>query len=182
MRRTLLPLVVAVALVAPLTQAQAPVSNKSRIGFVFKQFNVPVEGQFSAFKGDITFDPAKPEAGHVDLTLDINSLHLPSKEATGEARKKEWFNAAGFPTARFVSTQIKSLGGGRYQADGKLTIKGITRDASAPLTLREEGPLRIADGALTIRRLDFNIGEGSWRDTDTVANDVQIKFRVALPK
>jgi len=31
-----------------------------------------------------------------------------------------------------------------------------------------------------IKRLDFKIGDGEWKDTSMVANDVQIKFKLTL--
>jgi hypothetical protein len=30
-----------------------------------------------------------------------------------------------------------------------------------------------------LKRLDYAIGEGVWSDTDTVANEVQVKFRIS---
>jgi len=36
----------------------------------------------------------------------------------------------------------------------------------------------IFDGALPIKRLTYNIGEGEWKATDTVADEVIIKFHV----
>ena len=35
---------------------------------------------------------------------------------------------------------------------------------------------------LPIKRLAFNIGEGEWKDASTVADDVQIKFRIVNAK
>ena len=40
-----------------------------------------------------------------------------------------------FPAARFVSTAIAAKGGDRYEAQGKLTIRDVTRDAVLPFTL-----------------------------------------------
>ena len=34
------------------------------------------------------------------------------------------------------------------------------------------------DGAVPIKRLAYNIGEGEWKDTSMVADDVVIKFHV----
>ena len=34
------------------------------------------------------------------------------------------------------------------------------------------------EGALPIKRLAFNIGDGEWKDTSMVADEVLIKFRV----
>jgi polyisoprenoid-binding protein YceI len=38
------------------------------------------------------------------------------------------------------------------------------------------------EGSFTLKRLAFNIGEGVWKDTDTVADDVIVRFKFALPK
>ena len=38
----------------------------------------------------------------------------------------------------------------------------------------------VASGAFTIKRLEFKIGEGDWGDTSIVANDVQVRFKLAL--
>ena len=35
---------------------------KSSLSFVYKQMNVPVDGQFKSFRATIAFDPAKPPA------------------------------------------------------------------------------------------------------------------------
>jgi hypothetical protein len=34
---------------------------------------------------------------------------------------------------------------------------------------------------LPIKRTVFNIGDGEWKDTSVVADDVQIKFRIVTP-
>jgi polyisoprenoid-binding protein YceI len=46
------------------------------------------------------------------------------------------------------------------------------------LTVKAEGGKQVFEGALPIKRLTYNIGEGEWKDTSTVADDVIIKFRV----
>ena len=41
--------------------------------------------------------------------------------------------------------------------------------------------LGLGEGALPIKRLTFNIGDGEWKDTGTgtVADEIVIKFRVS---
>ena len=171
----------ALLLSAATVYAAAPDPAKSQIGFAMKQLNVPVNGSFKKFSGNVVLDLKKPEAGKADLTIDTGSISLPTAEAVGEAKKKDWFNVAQFPTARFVSTSIKNLGGGKLQVSGKLTLKGVTRDVSAPCTARQEGALVIVEGSMPVSRLAFKVGEGDWSDTGTVADEVQIKFKVAVP-
>ena len=61
---------------------------------------------------------------------------------------------------------------------GKLTIRDKTRDVQAPFAMTAQGANVQFDGSFIIKRADFGIGQGVWADFDTVANDVQIKFKV----
>ena len=177
--RSTLPLLALAVLTAPAF-AQTLDAGHSQIGFTLKQLNVPVDGQFKQFSAKVNFDAAKPQASLADITIQTASIALPTADANNQAKQKDWFNVAQFPTARFVSTSIKPLATGRFQVAGKLTIKGITRDVSTAFTTKNEGGVTVVDGVLPISRLAYKIGEGEWADTDTVADTVQIKFHVAL--
>ena len=39
----------------------------------------------------------------------------------------------------------------------------------------------VAEGAFTIKRLDYRIGDADWADPDTVANEVIVRVRMVLP-
>ncbi|MGH8670453.1 MAG: YceI family protein, partial [Burkholderiales bacterium] len=156
---------------------------KSHIGFVSTQMGVPVEGRFRGFSGNIAFDAAHPEQTRALIEVDLSSIDMGSTEAETEVKRKTWFNVAAFPKARFVAAEVRALGGERYEAKGKLEIKGIARDITAPLTIkRDPKGVFSAQGEFNIPRLGFNIGEGIWSDTDTVADRVQVKFRLTLLK
>lgn len=152
----------------------------SEISFVSKQMGVPVEGRFKKFDAQVAFDPAKPEAGKIAFTIDIASISLGSPESEAELPKATWFNTAKFPQATFQSTTIKGLGGGKFDVSGKLSIKGNVRDVVVPVVLTAAGPTTTATGSFTIKRLAFKIGENEWSDTSMVADDVQVKFKLAL--
>lgn len=150
---------------------------KSSVSAVFKQMGVPVEGKFRKFTANIDFDQAKPEASKATMDIDIASFDLGDAEFNKEVAKKEWFNAAQFPKATFASTGIKA-NGNKFDVAGKLTIKGKTADVTFPMTVKKDGNNQVFEGALPIKRLTFNIGEGDWKDTGTVADEVTIKFRI----
>lgn len=151
---------------------------KSSVAAVSKQMGVPVEGKFKKFNAQIDFNAAKPEASKATIDIDVASFDLGSAEFNSEVMKKEWFNAAQYPKAAFVSSGIKPAAGGKYDVAGKLTIKGKTADVVFPLTVKKEGAGQVFEGSLPIKRLAFNIGEGEWKDTSMVADEVIIKFRV----
>ena len=151
---------------------------KSTVTATFKQMNVPVDAKFKKFSANIDYDAAKPDASKASVEVDTGSMDLGDPEYNKEVGKKEWFNAAQFPKATFVSTAIKSAGAGKLNVTGKLTIKGKTADISFPLTVKADGGKQVFEGALPIKRLAYNIGEGEWKDTGMVADEVTIKFHV----
>src|SRR5262245_29046855 len=157
-------------------------ADQSAIIFVSKQMNVPVEGKFGKFSAQLAFDPTQPNQGRVQVEVDLGSIDTGSEEANDEVKSKGWFDVKNHPTARFVSSSVKSLGPGRYEVAGKLTIKGRSKDVSAPFTYKSAGAGGVFEGAFALKRLDYGIGEGAWSDTDTVANEVQIKFRLSATK
>jgi polyisoprenoid-binding protein YceI len=165
---------------APAFAQQKVVPAQSEIAFTSKQMGVPVDGKFKKWDAQIAFDPKKPEAGKVSFTIDTGSASFGSAETDAEVPKAPWFNVAKFPQASFQSSSMKSTGPGKFEVAGKLTIKGNVRDVVVPVTLAQAGATTTAAGSFTIKRLDFKIGEGEWADTSMVANDVQVKFKLAV--
>lgn len=174
---TLLAALLGVALAA----AAAPLKTdpaKSRVSALFKQMNVPVEAPFKRFAATIDYDAAKPELARASVEIDTASLDVGDADMNKEVAKKDWFNAAQFPKATFVSSSIKPASAGKLTVSGKLSIKGKSTEVSFPLTVKTEAGKQVFEGALPIRRLTYNIGEGDWKDTSMVADEVVIKFRV----
>lgn len=153
-------------------------SASSTVTAVFKQMNVPVEGRFNKFSADVRFDPANVGAASAKIDVDVASFDIGAPEYNKEVAGDEWFDAAHFPHATFVSTQIKAGANGAYSVAGKLTIKGKTTDVVVPVQFHKDGANEVFDGALPIKRLTYGIGTGEWKDTSVVADDVQIKFHI----
>lgn len=157
------------------TQVQ---TDKSTINFAYKQMGVAMDGKFRKFTAALNFDPAKPANARAVIDVDLASIDTGSTEADHEVAGKQWFNTKAYPTAHFASESVKSLGGNRYEATGKLTIKGRTKDIVAPLSFTPQGKQGVFDGSFSFRRADFAIGEGEWAAFDIVANEIQIKFHI----
>lgn len=159
---------------------QKLVQPQSEIVFVSKQMGVPVEGHFKKFDAQIAFEPTKPEASKIAFTVDIASATIGVPETDAELPKATWFNTAKFPQATFQSTSVKGLGAGKFEVSGKLSIKGASRDVVIPIALVQAGATTTAIGTFALKRLTFKIGENEWADTSMVADDVQVKFKLAL--
>ena len=173
--------VLAAALPAAAQSPQKVIADKSFIRFVVRQMNAPIEGRFRKFDGTVAFDPAHPEATKADFDVELGSIDLGSDEGETEAKRKPWLDVAAFPKAKFTATSVKALGGDKYEARGNLAIKGTTLPVVAQFTLSEAGGARTVEGGFPLKRLQYKIGEGTWSDTQTVADEIAVRFRFTLP-
>ena len=177
------------ALFAATAHADAPVTHyvsdqaTSTLEFAFSQAGAENKGKFTRFPVKLDFSPDNLGASRLEVTVDMNSLDTGDKERDDTLRGAELFNVAKFPQAHFLATQIAKTANG-YEASGKLTIRDATRDARVPFTFR---PVTIAGkpaawmlGKITIKRLDYGVGQGDWKATDQVGNEVVVTFTVRL--
>lgn len=169
------------AMAEPMPATAKLVPEKSQIAFVSKQMGVPVEGSFKRFDAQVAFDPKKPEGGSVVLQIDTASAAFGIPMSDAELPKPTWFDTAHFPQASFRSSAIKALGEGRFEMAGKLTIKGVSKAVTVPVSITSSGgAYSVATGTLTIQRLDYKVGDGEWTDTSVVGNEVQVRFKLTL--
>ncbi len=181
MKFPLLAALLAVSLPAAAIEYTGFAAERSQVVFVSKQMNVPVEGHFKTFDGDIRFDPSKPAEGKANLQVELASIDTGLEEANQEVAGPDWFDVAKHPRARFESTSVEPLGQQRYRISGKLTIKGTTHDISTEASFEPGDASGAFSGSFKIKRSDYDIGEGIWGDTSVVADEIEIRYRIAAP-
>ncbi len=179
----------ALAIVGALALCTAPagaietarlVAAQSEITFQLKQSGVPVEGRFKRFDAQLALDPKAPQAGSVAVTIDTASATVGFADTDAELPGALWFDARKYPRAVFQSSAISGAGGGRFQAKGKLELKGTARELVVPVAIVQSGPLSIATGEFVLKRLDYRIGEKEWADLSLVADDVRVRFKLVF--
>lgn len=153
---------------------------QSALTFGYKQMGVAMDGKFNKFSAQISFDPARLENTRAKIDVYLASIDTGSTDADTEVAGKLWFDVKTYPLASFVSSDIRRLAGNRYQAAGKLTLKGRTLEVAAPVTFHSDGSKGVFDGRFAIRRTDYAIGTGEWADLSTVADDIQIVFHLVV--
>lgn len=87
-------------------------------------------GQFGDVKGTLVLDPKAPDKAKLDVTIPVKSLSTVNAKLTEHLLGPDFFDAATYPQARFVSTSVK-VRGTSATITGNLTIKSTTR----PITL-----------------------------------------------
>ena len=175
----------ATVLLATAARAQAPaparlVAAQSEIAFQVKQSGVPIDGRFRKFDAQLALDPKSPQSGSVTVSIDTGSATVGFAESDAELPRAPWFNSPKFPRAVFQSSAIKALGGGRFQAAGRLDLKGIAHELIVPVTIVQSGAQSTASGEFVVKRLDLKIGENEWTDLSLVANDVRVRFKLVF--
>lgn len=173
-------LAVLAAMALPAMAQQSLLPAQSEIQFTTRQMGVPVDGSFRRFDAQLSFDPKKPEASRIGFTIELGSASIGTAETEAELAKPDWFNLKLFPQASFQSSSVKPLGAGKFEVAGTLAIKGKRQPIVVPVAISQAGRTSTATGSFTIKRLDFRIGDGDWKDTSMVANDVQVRFKLAL--
>jgi polyisoprenoid-binding protein YceI len=153
---------------------------QSEITFQVRQSGVPIDGRFRKFDAQLALDPKAPQSGTVTITVDTGSATVGFAESDVELPRAPWFNSVKFPRAVFQSSAIQALGGGRFQAGGKLELKGTARDLVVPVAIVQSGAQSTATGEFVVKRLDYKIGENEWADLSLVANDVRVRFKLVF--
>lgn len=85
-------------------------------------------GRFDTFAGDFSYDPAKPEASAINVTIDTNSVNSNHAERDKHLRSKDFLNVEKFPQAKFVSKKVV-VGADKTSFDlvGDFTLNGVTK-------------------------------------------------------
>ena len=156
---------------------------KSSLEFVFLQAGAKNKGRFKHFAVSFDFSPANPGASRLDVTVDMNSVDTGDDERDTTLRGGDLFAVTKSPQAHFSASQINKTQAG-YEAVGKLTIRDVTRDMRVPFTFRtatENGAAAgYMSGKTSLRRPDYGVGQGDWKATDQVGDEVEVSFALRL--
>lgn len=162
--------------------------SHSKIAFQVRHFFTPVNGSFDDYTADITFDPATPETGSIDVTIQVASINTANKNRDGHLQTNDFFNAEAYPTITFKSNDIKKSGDNTFVANGKLTIRDVTKDIALPFTLlgTMDHPFRPGTklagivASLKLNRNDYGVGTGDWVATTVVGDEVTVNLNLEL--
>jgi polyisoprenoid-binding protein YceI len=153
---------------------------QSSLSFEFTQAGAQNKGRFARFDVSLAFDPAQPAQGHLDVNVEVSSLDTGDKDRDDTLGGAELFNVSKFPRAHFTSAAITRIDATHFEAAGKLTIRDMTRDLRVPFTFTASGGAASMTGQVVIKRLDFGVGQGDWKSTEWVGNDVAVSFALRL--
>lgn len=155
---------------------------KSTLAFVFGQAGTDERGQFRSFPSRLRFDPGTLEQSGFDVSVDMKSVDTADKDRDEILLSKDMFAVQQWPQAHFKTLKIEKRGDNEYLAEAELTIRDQTRPIPFPfrLMISEEQGKQVfrLQSEISINRLDFGVGQGEWKDTTWIANEVQIQVDI----
>lgn len=167
---------------APATRYTADPA-KSTLEYQFMQAGAQNKGKFTRYTVALDFSADSLATSKLEVVVDTTSLDTGDKERDDTLKGADLLAVAKYPQSRFTSTQITRTANG-YDAAGKLTLRGVTRDIHVPFSFKtadEQGkPAGYLSGKTTIKRLDFGVGQGDWKSTEWVGNDVTVSYSLRL--
>lgn len=105
----------------------------TQIGFMISHFGFTnYSGFFSSASGSLVLDPANVGISKLDVSVPVSSVLTTVPVLSTELKNAQWFDAAKYPVATFVSTSVTKTGADTATIEGNLTLHGVTQ----PVTLQ----------------------------------------------
>lgn len=156
--------------------------EESSVIFGYSFGGDPYEGEFKNVEAVFEIDPMNPAACDFQVTIPIEDISIDSPEALDYLLDYELFDVDQWPTATFKADSCKLTSMSSFVSDGTLTIRDQTNPMSFPFDLdveTEGGKLKFhLTSEVTIKRLEYGVGQGYWAGTGEIPNDVTIKVDV----
>lgn len=126
-------------------------------GYVVKMKSEKFDGTFTGLKSSIQFDEGNPTAATISATIDAGSINTGNGMRNKHAQ--QGLDSDKFPTVQFTSTSVSKTASG-YVANGKLTIKDVTKDIQIPFTFSRNGNGGIFNGGFEVVPAEYNVTKG----------------------
>ncbi len=153
-----------------------------------------VRGHFKNVRGEMEFDPEKPEGSSVAVGINAGELWTGEADRDAHLKSGDFLDVEHYPKILFRSTRVERSGAHHYRVAGELTIRGVTRAATLAVDYLgqwqtsywengvDKGPVMRAGfvATTTINRHDFGV---SWNSAlahngIVVGNEVGIEIDV----
>jgi polyisoprenoid-binding protein YceI len=154
----------------------------SMLTFTNTYQNVEYTGQFRRFSARIDYDPTDLAHAKFDVSVDITSLDTQNAERDHAALGADFFDAAKFPRAHFVTTAVHKTADGKVVADGVLTLRGVSKPVMLEVVFMPHGNTATLVVTARLKRLDFGIGTGQWADPSLIGDGVTVRGHLVLTR
>jgi polyisoprenoid-binding protein YceI len=132
-----------------------------------------IKGVLTGLKATILFDEISPEKSKIYASVDVNTINTGSGMKNKHAKTESALDVEKFSMIIFESTSIYK-NGTDYEAKGKLSIKGVTKEIILPFTFTKNGDEAVFKGKFSIATKDYNITRMGSPDDVVIELDVPV--------
>jgi polyisoprenoid-binding protein YceI len=165
---------------APPAARYQQAATGNSLNFTFTQLGAESTGQFRKFTTTFAYDGSDPRTGSLEVRIEIGSLDTQDAERDEALKGADLFDSKTHPTATYVASTLARNAAGGLEAVGQLTLRGVKKDLRLPLVLKTTVDGLELSGRTSIKRLDYGVGQGEWKSTESVGDEVQIQYKVIL--
>jgi polyisoprenoid-binding protein YceI len=152
---------------------------QSRLAFSGTQAGAEFTGVFKKWTSAVAFAPDQLAISKIDVSIDLASVDSQDRDRDQTIRGGDFFDVVHGPTAQYHVQGFVATAHG-YRGFGTLTLRGISKKVPIDFSFIAQASTAKLQGAATLKRLDFGVGQGEWRATDQVGDDVKVQFSLAL--
>lgn len=162
-----------------------PISpENSKVEFTGSKVTGKHDGGFKTFTGTIDLVNNKAEESQVTVEIDVNSMFTDNDQLTEHLKTPDFFDAAKYPKAGFVSTKIvpdAAKGAGNFTITGDFDLHGQKRSITFPAKIEVKDDKVEVDAEFSINRKEFGIVYAGKTD-DLIRDDVVIRLDLESPR
>lgn len=161
-------------------------ANHSEVSFQVRHLVSKVRGGFNTFEGTIQMDRADPANSSVTFNIDAASIDTDLNDRDQHLRSEEFFHVEKFPRITFESKEVKKTGEGSYEVTGTLTMRGVSKEITLPVTYLGEvtdpwGNVKAGfETAVTLNRKDFGINWNTALDQGGLLLGDEVSIDISL--
>jgi polyisoprenoid-binding protein YceI len=165
-------------------------ASHSNVEFRVRHMMSRVSGSFQKFDANIVMDADAPAASKVTFTIDAASIDTANENRDKHLRSEDFFYVEKHPTISFESTAIRRLEGNEYEVKGNLTMRGVTREITLPVSFLGEikdpwGNTKAGFSTrTTLNRKDYGVNWNKMLDNGGVllADEVEIEIDLQVAR
>jgi polyisoprenoid-binding protein YceI len=136
-------------------------------------------GRFAKFDVRVELDAVRNAPRALTVEVEVGTADMKDREINQELAEPDWFDSRSFPVAVFTSREISQSEGG-FLAAGVLRLKGIEQAVAIPLTWQRDGDTATLSGSVVVSRSAWRVGAGEWSSDASLADRVEVRYRVVL--
>jgi polyisoprenoid-binding protein YceI len=142
-------------------------------------------GTIPGATGSLVLNPKALEKSSLDVSLPVSRISTTNATLDSELVSADWFDAATYPTIRFVSQKVEQTGPRTARISGTVTMHGVSKPMVLDATFGGAG-VNPMDKAYTVgfsatgslKRSEFGVS----KYVPAVSDEVQIRITAAFKK